>query len=872
MKIAFVPHSRASEARRGLVLTTVLVLTLTACFVVAALSSHSVRSILLARRSVAQERAFISAESGLGYAIMAVRAQATVAATLDDLKDACNNDLFTATGDFPVCPEAGFQYCKNRHGAAAADVTATGEGGYLTITIKCGAYDEETGTSCALMERVAVEGSSICDYLAFFEGDLEFDPASRMEMLGKIHCNSDIYVGGDLYLWDNVTAVGGFYNLRKDLGAPWYNWTKGGGTPGVWVRYGADSDYDGVINWAKGNGWGQTKKNVRELSADGFLLTWDETFDWHSWKKAWGNGKNKPDFYGTNEDTPGAFIDSNLGDEWLTAAVENYGGRILTGEHGIKPIKFALGSEDDNHTLIERPLLKPGIFSKDWKGDALPANISYETETAKFANKAALTIYVQSDGSLRAYDANGRNISSLFSRATVTGKSSDGIYSVGAANSSDTSATHEFQTNNRFFDQREQMFMAPVDIYVDQLLANPSIKNYLYSAGDAGDAGLVYITRDQPPPCIITSDKVIATKSGSFKIPNKDPNNYYHITGKLADGSSVDTYTANSGEVSNFLAAGLTCDETTVPGSNLKNVNCATYTFTRVSSTPTGDVVPYMPCVRIRNGADLTNAGTVGLSIVSDLPVYTEGSFNTDGEVSASSEKKNNGNGNKKNTAATAGGGITIGANNEQRLNHPAMIAGDAITVLSGAWDDAAVQPVLSNTQGKNWKPYQWAHLFRQENWPDLWRQQMEGVLPEGRWGTQHTATKTTINGILMTGTVPTAGDFYSGGLQNIFRYMEDWGYQKNKNKLTGINNDINGSIICLWDSELACNQVPDIYDPKYPDTDWRLNIFTEPMRHWQYARTNPPGMPGSLSAKEYEWRRIRWTPDGGYDESSVEE
>ena len=78
--------------------------------------------------------------------------------------------------------------------------------------------------------------------------------------------------------------------------------------------------------------------------------------------------------------------------------------------------------------------------------------------------------------------------------------------------------------------------------------------------------------------------------------------------------------------------------------------------------------IPVEPCVRVRNATDLRLAGNdnegnrLGLSIATDLPMYVEGCFNTNGEK---------------------------GNANDHCTDKPsALVAADAVTMLSRNWKD----------------------------------------------------------------------------------------------------------------------------------------------------------------------------------------
>ncbi|HKS37624.1 MAG TPA: hypothetical protein VJW76_10575 [Verrucomicrobiae bacterium] len=86
----------------------------------------------------------------------------------------------------------------------------------------------------------------------------------------------------------------------------------------------------------------------------------------------------------------------------------------------------------------------------------------------------------------------------------------------------------------------------------------------------------------------------------------------------------------------------------------------------------------------------------------------------------------------------------------------PASLIADAITILSDNWQDAnSSNPSLA----------------------------------------ARPATDTTINAAIMAGIVPSDGDYYSGGVENFLRLLEDWG---------GDTLTFNGSIVALYKSRIA--------------------------------------------------------------------
>jgi len=121
--------------------------------------------------------------------------------------------------------------------------------------------------------------------------------------------------------------------------------------------------------------------------------------------------------------------------------------------------------------------------------------------------------------------------------------------------------------------------------------------------------------------------------------------------------------------------------------------------------------------IRLINGSRLPSGG---MTVASENPIYIKGDFNT-GRTSSSETPSNTGTYTDPDVS-----GYT---------RQPALIAGDAVTLLSNNWSDA-------NSVG------------------DL---------------TVRQATNTTLNAAIIAGNVPTGGGYYSGGAENFIRFLEDW-------------------------------------------------------------------------------------------------
>jgi hypothetical protein len=179
---------------------------------------------------------------------------------------------------------------------------------------------------------------------------------------------------------------------------------------------------------------------------------------------------------------------------WTSTALSRWQGQIQTMEHGVSDLAPPINPMDDPFEIIQRPreLDSPGY--------------STNTEGEKFANKAALVIHVSSNGLITATDFGGNDVSHAFTNTAVltvntnvTVASGLPIYQKGTNDHYIMEQPGILQTDQLFYDQREGVTNAVVDLYVDQLQANfPDLFNGVYSE-DQG-RGVVYVTRDWAGP------------------------------------------------------------------------------------------------------------------------------------------------------------------------------------------------------------------------------------------------------------------------------------------------------------------------------------------------------------------------------------
>jgi len=139
---------------------------------------------------------------------------------------------------------------------------------------------------------------------------------------------------------------------------------------------------------------------------------------------------------------------------------------------------------------------------------------------------------------------------------------------------------------------------------------------------------------------------------------------------------------------------------------------------------------------------------------------------------------------------------------NFNTANRPASILADAVNILSNNWNDANHDQSLSKRK----------------------------------------ASATTVNSAIFTGIVPTTGNNYSGGLENLPRFHEDWS--------GGVVFTYSGSMVVMFNSETAVGKWgSSSYSP--PNRNWSFNVnFLDPTQL-------PPGTPSVVSLVRSNWKVV---------------
>ena len=785
------PGSAACR-RSGVVLVTVLVTMLTICLVVGLVSAFSVRSMRLARRTLDVRRAFVAAEAGLGYGVMRARQL---------LLDGGVAGFYANYGEIGTPPSPDTEYELRlvvrpvSHSNSSGAVTSE-EG---SIEVVSGARNLESGVSCALRVTISAIGEKMSDYAVFFDGDLEANVGSKgsdLTFRGKIHTNSDLYVSKWVTFDRNVTCNGVFYHGRKTQRGR-KNWrdTKDGNM--VFFRKGDDN----VLS--------PSTKDAQEL-----VNTWDSV--------------------------TGRFIDEEIGTDWISQSSLYYGNAIQSGQNGVPKLAPPISVEDDEHTLIESP--------------KNPSDPGYHaaTETQKFANRAALTLHVFSDGSYTLKDnVHGNYIVERDTTAEAIDANQAEPYQPGY-----WKGTKEDQVaywpgfwgvankpNEGTFYEKPNWGDSWSWEWVPQYTPAKSAEDTFWLRnfpgigpggwggwddwGNAVDhAGTWTDSQKDEWDTSLNREGTPGTGDGNrnpgyarHKLYAKNPKTSAYILKKKGTGIQTvradPTDDAGIRKKGNMFILYIEMDEPDMLIGERFKVSQDENGVWQQERYPSGGndytkggTFHPVPCVRIRNGTD----PGMDLSIVTDRAVYVEGDFNTK----------------------------VVGYDSDgTELYRNTLIAGDRITQLSKSWQDAWMIPCPANSEGKN--AYWYTTGTKGTIRPNSWTYPLDKA--------QRKAVTTTINSVLMMGIYPsvpanndTPDTGYSGGLENIIRFVENW---------TGETSYFNGSIICLWNTR--------------DDDIWRSpgvnnRVYVAPERSWAYTKMMPPGLPGFFSVREATWERVAWS------------
>lgn len=449
--------SKSSES--GSAMIGVILMTVICSMLVASVMQYSTHQGSMTRRSLDFQKSQVAAESALQFGMRELRREALkqrlfpdkdeMQAHLDARLAGLNNVASAFSPDYALHTEDGYH---TLYIEAENDVVRDepiGEGAYASwrgdrqnFTITAGARNPETGEASAYEIKVQLVSINMIRFAIFYEDDLEFLPGAEMDVLGPVHTNQDLYLRpvSNLNLHGRVRTAGDFIFRGKD---------------------------------GRENG---------------------------------GNLKIKTDndqFLGVrNAGSDGQHLDSN-NQNWTGEALERWQDqRFLSSAHNVQPLRPPIAPSDMMIDLIQRPRSKS---SSEYQNLSDEEKEEWQTtENGKFATRAAVTIHVDSSGKVTATNFYGDDVTDkleigaeLLPSEEHDGeylKDDDGPYLLTNSAAMDISA--------RFTDGRENETMAPIDLYVDNLIDQLGdeldVSEQFNDPNEDKSSGLLYITRDTP--------------------------------------------------------------------------------------------------------------------------------------------------------------------------------------------------------------------------------------------------------------------------------------------------------------------------------------------------------------------------------------
>lgn len=224
--------------------------------------------------------------------------------------------------------------------------------------------------------------------------------------------------------------------------------------------------------------------------------------------------------------------------------------------------------------------------------------------------------------------------------------------------------------------------------------------------------------------------------------------------------------------------------------------------------------------VKLTNGSQIPNPDFAlkkeifGTTIATNGPMYVHGNYNADGNFDTDNEYKVDGPRDDDYNPYRQAPGAPQG----KYVEAAASLVADAITVLSNNWTDSNSTAALAS---------------RTASQTEMSAAFISGIVPSGKAGYDKTK-------------------FYSGGVENFPRFLEQWG--------SGRNFIYRGSMVALFESEVAKGR-------------WgKDNVYGAPGRKWGFNTLfqegkYPPGMP---ITRTYKRINFRWLTKAEFDAATA--
>ncbi len=449
------PGSESGSAMIG-----VLLLTIVSSMLVASVLQYTTHEAKTTHRSLDFQKSQVAAETALQFGIRELRREALkhrlfpdkaeMQVHLDARLSGLNNVAAAFAPNYALQTEDGYH---TLYIEAENDVVRDqpiGDGAYASwqgdrqnFTITAGARNPETGVASAYQIKAQLVSINMIRFAIFYEEDLEFLPGPNMDVRGPVHTNQDLYLQpvNNLNLHGRVRTAGDFIFKGKD-----------GRLESGNVRIKTDNDQ---------------LLGVRNSGSDGQHL----------------DSRNQ---------------------NWTGEALERWQHqRFLSSAHNVQKLRPPIAPSDRMVDLIQRPRDKSSSEYQDLSDEE--KNDWQTTEDEKFANRAAVTIHVDSSGNVTATNFYGDDITDILDIGAelVSSEEYEGEYQKNEDNGHYILNNNAaIDTSSRFRDGREEQTVASVDIYmdnlIDQLAEHLDVSDAFSNPVEDKSSGLLYVTRDTP--------------------------------------------------------------------------------------------------------------------------------------------------------------------------------------------------------------------------------------------------------------------------------------------------------------------------------------------------------------------------------------
>jgi hypothetical protein len=332
--------------------------------------------------------------------------------------------------------------------------------------------------------------------------------------------------------------------------------------------------------------------------------------------------------------------------------------------------------------------------------------------------------------------------------------------------------------NTQFYDQRQGITIQTADLDIGKLSSWSATNNTLRTALGGRNLNSVFVADERSNSnAVVTTNYNYSTNSVFTNTVAHPANNSTNVIPPITTNTTL-TLSTNRPGSGTYIGA-ISTNTSVTPRQYLFNLITG-YSYQWITGVTTTPYYTTNYNVTSQAGVVLTNGATLpnlGLAVVTPDPVYIVGNYNV----------------------STNGTPANLGTFNTAQT-YPAAVYSDAITILSGAWNPANSSSGISS----------------------------------------RTATDDTVNAAFLTGNVPSDGNYYSGGVENFPRFLENW---------SGHTFTYNGSMVCMFNSQVATAPWPGtgtVYNP--PTRNWAFDL------NFNNALRQPPLTPHVISVNRGSW------------------